>query len=114
MGVGPGQFHSLLCLPAGQQAHRLLDRMDRGNWWLTEVWGAKWRRNNGGQQTECGRQKKVIDLVTALSARPNWNVSLALRFLTEKYETRYTPRKFCDWLKPDNVQAVLVAAVTFC
>jgi len=23
------------------------------------------------------------------------------------------PHKFCDWLKPDNVQAVLVAAVTF-
>jgi hypothetical protein len=81
---------------------------------LTEGWGAKWRRNNGGQRTECGRRKKVIDLVTALSTRPNWNVSLALRFLTERYETRYTPRKFCDWLKPDNVQAVLVAAVTFC
>jgi Transcriptional activator of glycolytic enzymes len=35
---------------------------------LTEVWREKWRRNNGGQQTECGRLKKVIDLLTALSA----------------------------------------------
>lgn len=45
---------------------------------LTEGWGAKWRRNNGGQRTECGRRKRVIDLVTALSARPNWDVRLAL------------------------------------
>ena len=45
---------------------------------LTEVWGAKWRCNKGGQQTECGGQKKVINLVTALSTQPNWNVSLAL------------------------------------
>lgn len=81
---------------------------------LTEVWGAKWRRNNGGQRTECGRRKRVIDLMTTLSARPNWNINLAIRFLSEKYEKAYTPRKFCDWLKPENVQAVLVAAVTYC
>jgi hypothetical protein len=81
---------------------------------LTEVWGAKWRRNNGGQRTECGRRKKVIDLVTTLSARSNWDIHLALRFLAEKYEVLYTPRKFCDWLKPENVQVVLVAAVTYC
>jgi hypothetical protein len=74
----------------------------------------KWRHNNGEQRTECGRQKKVIDLVTAPSTWPNWNVSLALQFLTEKYKTQYTPHKFCDWLKPDNMQAVLVATVTFC
>jgi hypothetical protein len=42
---------------------------------LTEGWGAKWWRNNGGQRTECGRRKRVIDLVTALSARPNWDVA---------------------------------------
>jgi hypothetical protein len=34
---------------------------------LTEVWRVKWRHNNGEQRTECGRQKKVIDLVTAPS-----------------------------------------------
>lgn len=77
---------------------------------LTEVWGAKWRRNNGGQRTECGRRKKVVDLVIALAARPNWDTHLALRFLSEKYEMLYTPRKFCDWLNADHVQAVLVAA----
>ena len=81
---------------------------------LTEVWGAKWRRNNGGQRTECGRRKKVIDLVTALSAKPNWDLHLALRFLEEKFEGLYSPRKFCDWLKPENVQAVLVSAATYC
>ncbi|KAH9178186.1 hypothetical protein EDB89DRAFT_1151070 [Lactarius sanguifluus] len=80
---------------------------------LTEAWGAKWRRNNGTLKTECSRRKKVIDLVTALSAKPNWDVCLALRFL-EKYEALYSPRKFCDWLNAENMQAVLVSAATYC
>jgi len=81
---------------------------------LTDGWGARWRRNNGGQRTECGRRKRVIDLVSVLSTRPNWNVQLALRFLEERSEGLYSPRKFCDWLKPDNVKAVLVAADKYC
>jgi len=81
---------------------------------LTEGWSAKWRRNNGGQRTECGRRKKVIDLVNTLAAKPNWDIRLALRFLTEKYELKYAPRKFCDWLKPETVQSILVASVTHC
>ncbi|KAN0141920.1 hypothetical protein V8E53_000382 [Lactarius tabidus] len=81
---------------------------------LTEGLGAKWQQNNGGQQTECGRRKRVIDLVIALSDKPNWDVCLALRFLKEKYEGLYSPRKFCDWLKPENVQAVLAAAGKYC
>ena len=52
--------------------------------------------------------------MTTLSARPNWDVRLALRFLREKYEVSYSPRKFCDWLKPDNVQVVLTAAGMYC
>lgn len=79
---------------------------------LTEVWGAKWRRNNGGQRTECGRRKKVTDLISALSTRPNWDVNLALRFLSQKYH--FTPRKFSDWLTPANVQSVHVAAALYC
>jgi Transcriptional activator of glycolytic enzymes len=81
---------------------------------LTEAWGAKWRRNNGGQRTECGRRKKVTDLITMLSGRPNWSVNLALRFVSNKYEPLYTPRKFCDWLTAQNVQSVFVAAASFC
>ena len=81
---------------------------------LTEVWGAKWRRNNGGQRTECGQRKRVLDLTMALSARPNWDIKLALRFLAENYEPLFTPRKFSDWLVSGNVQAVLVAAVSYC
>jgi hypothetical protein len=81
---------------------------------LTEAWGAKWRRNNGGQRTECGRRKKVTDLVTMLAGRPNWSVNLALRFVSDKYEPLYTPRKFCDWLTAQNVQSVFVAAALFC
>jgi len=81
---------------------------------LTEAWSAKWRRNNGGQRTECGRRKRVTDLITVLSNRPNWNTNIALRFLKDKYEGLYTPRKFCDWLTAQNVQLVLVAAASFC
>jgi hypothetical protein len=50
----------------------------------------------------------------ALSARPNLDIKLALRFLAEKYEPLFTPRKFSDWLVSDNVQAVLVVAVSYC
>jgi len=81
---------------------------------LTEVWGKKWRRNVPGQRTECGRRKRIIDLVSALSARPNWDVRLALRFLKENYGGLYSARNFSDWLKPENVQAVHVAAATYC
>ncbi len=81
---------------------------------LTDIWGARWRRNNGGQRMECGRRKKVIDLVSALSTRPNWNVRLALRFLEEKYEVLHSPRQFSDWLTSENIKAVLIAAVTYC
>jgi hypothetical protein len=63
---------------------------------------------------ECGRQKKVIDLVNALAVKPNWDICLALRFLMEKYELKYTPHKFCDWLKPETVQSIIVALVTHC
>lgn len=79
---------------------------------LTEMWGAKWRRNNGGQRTECGRRKKVTDLISVLSARPNWDVNLTLRFLSGKYHL--TPRKFSDWLTPANVLSVHAAAASYC
>lgn len=81
---------------------------------LTEVWGAKWRRNNGGQRTECGRRKRVVDLVTMLAAKPNWNVALATRFLSERYEPTFSPRKFCDWLVPGNILIVQAAALSYC
>ena len=58
--------------------------------------------------------KRVVDLTMALSARPNWDIILALQFLAEKYEPLFTPRKFSDWLVSDNVQAVLVVAVSYC
>jgi len=70
---------------------------------LTEVWGAKWRRNNGGQRTECGRRKRVVDLTMALSSQLNWDIKLVLQFLGEKYEPLFTSKKFSDWLISDNM-----------
>jgi hypothetical protein len=69
---------------------------------LTEKWGARWRRNQGGQKTEGARRKKVTDLIMELSARPRWNVALALRFLVEKYEAKFKARSFCDYLQKNG------------
>ena len=80
---------------------------------LTERWGARWRRNDAGQRTESSRRKKVIDLVTELSSKHLWNVSLALRFLQERYEPRYKARGFCDYLTKENKNAVLRAAISY-
>lgn len=80
---------------------------------LTERWGARWRRNDAGQRTESSRRKKVIDLMTELSSKHLWNVSLALRFLQEQYEPRYKARGFCDYLTKGNRDAVLQAAISY-
>jgi hypothetical protein len=84
---------------------------------LKDRWGAKWRRNEGGLKTEAARRSKVVSLVEQLSARPNWNVSLALRFLVENYENTSAfvgkVQAFCDYLQKDGgagFQAVIAAA----
>jgi Transcriptional activator of glycolytic enzymes len=83
---------------------------------LTENWGARWRRNEGGQKTEGARRKKVVDLVMELSARPRWNAALALRFLAEKYEAKFKARSFCDYLQKNGgsgYQEVARAALSY-
>ncbi|PPQ97661.1 hypothetical protein CVT26_002473 [Gymnopilus dilepis] len=52
---------------------------------LQNVWDSRWRRNQSALKTEASRRKKLIDLIDELAHKPNWNVKLALRFLTEKY-----------------------------
>jgi hypothetical protein len=66
---------------------------------LEEEWGAKWRRNNSGLKTENGQRKKVVQLIGDLSQKQGWNVQLALRFIQDKYEGPFTPRKFCEYLQ---------------
>ncbi|KAG1874884.1 hypothetical protein F4604DRAFT_1925037 [Suillus subluteus] len=87
---------------------------------LKDRWGAKWRCNEGSLKTEAARHSKVVSLVEQLSARPNWNVSLALRFLVEKYENASAfvgkVRAFCDYLQRDGgagFQAVIAAALYY-
>lgn len=71
---------------------------------LDEVWGAKWRRNNKGMQTERCRRKKVIELIENLARKPNWTTELVLRFLRDRYESPIprpfpTPRSFAEYLQ---------------
>ncbi|KAF8421337.1 hypothetical protein L210DRAFT_857074, partial [Boletus edulis BED1] len=87
---------------------------------LVERWGAKWRRNEGSLKTEGGRRTKVIMLIQELAAKPNWNISLALRFIKEKYESNPAylgrVRAFCDYLQRDRsagYRAVLEAAAHY-
>ncbi len=67
---------------------------------LCENWDARWRRNVQGQKTEASRRKHVIDLISELSAKAKWSVSLALKFLEEKY--------------PIPGAGYLASATTFC
>ena len=84
---------------------------------LGERWGAKWRRNEGSLKTEGGRRAKVVVLIQELTAKPNWNVPLALRFIKEKYESNPAylgrVRAFYDYLQKDRgagYRAILEAA----
>jgi hypothetical protein len=79
---------------------------------LTMTWGAKWRKNDGGQKTEAGRRKKVVDLVESLAKKPRWDTALALRFIRDRYEGRMTPRGFCDHLSK-NLDAILREAASY-
>ncbi|KAK7043502.1 hypothetical protein R3P38DRAFT_3259576 [Favolaschia claudopus] len=66
-----------------------------------------WRRDVGSVKTERSRRKLVVDLITKLSEKPNWNVELALRFIRDRFELGRDPlgkplfktvRAFCDYL----------------
>lgn len=52
---------------------------------LNTVWEARWKRNEQRIKSEGSRRGKVINLIDTLARKPNWNPSLALRFLTERY-----------------------------
>jgi hypothetical protein len=77
---------------------------------LTNVWGAKWKRNTGKLKTESNRRMKIVTLVQELAARPGWNIKVAIRFLSERYEPKYQARAFADYLTKANRPAVLSAA----
>ncbi|KAK6974833.1 hypothetical protein R3P38DRAFT_3479541 [Favolaschia claudopus] len=70
---------------------------------MNDTWAARWRTGTQTLKNEYGRRKKVIDLITRLAEKPNWNVELALRFIREVYEqdTKRFPtvRSFCDYLQ---------------
>lgn len=88
---------------------------------LNDGWEARWRRNNAGQKTENARRRKVVALIEALGNQPNWDTSLALRFLNDKYKipTPSVPhlrstRAFIDYLqdKRSDTQSSILAGAT--
>ena len=87
---------------------------------LKERWGAKWWWKEEGLKTKGGRRTKVTTLIKELTAKWNWSVSLALRFVKEKYESdpAYLGKvhAFCDYLQKDcgrGYKAVLEAAACY-
>lgn len=80
---------------------------------LVDRWGARWRRNDPGQRTESSRRMKVVNLINELASKHRWDVSLALRFLRERYEHQFKARSFCDYLTWENKDKVLQAAMGY-
>ena len=66
---------------------------------LNEGWGSRWRKGDRGQGTENCRRARVVELIEQLTAKPGWDLALALRFLHERYEGGTTPHKFCDYIQ---------------
>lgn len=80
---------------------------------LTKTWGAKWKCNSGTVKTESNRRMKIVNLVQELAVRPRWNIKVAIRFLSERYEPKYRARAFSDYLTTANKPAVFTAADVF-
>jgi hypothetical protein len=76
---------------------------------LTMTWGAKWRRNNPGLKAENTRRMKVINLILELSRKPNWNIKLVHRFITEKYASHFRARAFADFLSKNRATVITEA-----
>ncbi len=93
---------------------------------LDAKWGSSWRAGQRGLSSESCRRKKLITVIEKLGERKNWNVQLALRYLTSRYPIKSGPgslkhlrttRAFMSWLQQDDgetVREVLTGADTYC
>lgn len=80
---------------------------------MNKVWGAKWKRNIQTIKMMASRRMRVIELILKLEKKPRWDLSLALRFLREKYEPQYTVCNFssqCEGKKGITFVAQVLAA----
>ncbi|KAL1710337.1 hypothetical protein EV121DRAFT_266619 [Schizophyllum commune] len=92
---------------------------------LNAEWGSEWRRGNNSEKSEATRRGRIVELVTKLSQRPNWNSKLALKFLAQRYPIGHPPfrtlRQFVEYIqKKDketgrhpNFDLVLQSAETY-
>jgi hypothetical protein len=65
---------------------------------------------------QCARCKVIVDLVSELLKKPNWDLPLTLRFLQQKYEPSFKARAFSEFLTKGNhagFQEVLKAAMSY-
>jgi len=93
---------------------------------LEEGWAARWRRDVSGQKTEMSRRRLVVQkVIEPLAAKTNWNIQLALRYLTSQYPIPSNPsylrttRSFIDHLQkkttePAAIKSILAGASSFC
>ena len=94
---------------------------------LEEGWAARWRRDVSGQKTEMSRRRLVVQkVIEPLAAKTNWNIQLALRYLTTQYPIPSntppylrTTRSFVDYLQkkttgPASIESILSGATSFC
>jgi Transcriptional activator of glycolytic enzymes len=79
---------------------------------LNVTWGPRWKRNIAGLKSETTRRNKLVDLIQKLAGKHRWDTKLALRFVCERYEAKYSPRAFCDYLHT-HLSEVLKAAESY-
>ena len=94
---------------------------------LEEGWAARWWRDVSGQKTEMSRRHLVVQkVIEPLAAKTNWNIQLALHYLTTQYPIPSntppylrTTRNFVDYLQkkttgPAAIKSILTDAASFC
>lgn len=81
---------------------------------LDAKWGARWKRNKPALKTEGSRRMKVINIIERLSSNVNWNSTLAIRFLHEKYATQTkSGRAFSDYLSAKTAEDIMLASKSY-
>jgi hypothetical protein len=65
-------------------------------------WSSRWRNSSSSTKTSWNRRKKVIDLISTLAVKTDWDEDTLARWLGVEFP-RVTHRRFYDWLlKPTD------------
>ncbi|KJA13263.1 hypothetical protein HYPSUDRAFT_59993 [Hypholoma sublateritium FD-334 SS-4] len=81
---------------------------------LNAQWDARWKRNNHSIKQEAYWRKKVVNIIDTLSRKPNWNGTIAFRFLHDVYKTQMkTGRTFSDYLTRATTAQIIEASGSY-